>query len=90
MNIHMGVMDNPIAIMIGILSIVAIGVMIPTIAGLLENAQPDLPADSDWNATHNTGLPDFAENYETWMGLVVVLVIVIIAAVAIGYFRVMA
>lgn len=86
----MGVMDNPIAIMIGILSIVAIGVMIPTIAGLLENAQPDLPADSDWNSTANTDLPDFAENYETWMGLVVVLVIVIIAAVAIGYFRVMA
>lgn len=82
----MGIMDNPIQIMVGIISIVAIAVMIPTLAGLLENAQPDLPADSDWNATHNPDLPNIAENYGIWMALVLVLVIVIIMAVAINYF----
>ena len=57
------------------LALLIVGILFslaPTVGGSVEDAQPNLGAESSWNATHNTDLTEggdwFSEN-QTWVTL---------------------
>jgi len=83
--------ENPFGLMvaaaIGALILIAVFMFVPFVAGTIENAMPDLPADSDWNATHNTGLPDTDETWATLAGLLVLAAIVLVITIVIMYLK---
>ena len=56
---------------------------VPTIMSSVETAQPDLAADSDWNSSFNTDLPDVADTYSSLSSILVAVVIIIIVGIAI-------
>ena len=53
-------MNLIIAIAIGILTLIAVFSVIPVVGGSIDNAMPDVGADSDWNTTTNPDLPSGA------------------------------
>jgi len=66
-----GSMMSPvISIATGLLCFVVLEIFAPTIAGTIEDAQPTLGVDSDWNKTYNTDLPSGAEEWTTNAGQV--------------------
>jgi len=52
------------------LLLVVIGQIIPFIGTVMEDATPDMAADSEWNKTYNTDLPEVSD---TWGTLVTIL-----------------
>ena len=51
-------MNTIIGGFVGLLVVVAIVILGPTLAGSIEDARPALAADSEWNETHNTNMPN--------------------------------
>lgn len=74
-----------VGISITIIIVVAVFQFAPTIGGKIEESQPALGASSDWNATHNTNLPNAASYWEDWAGLIALVVTVALIAMALAY-----
>lgn len=83
-------MNTIIGGFIGLLVIVTIVIMAPTLAGSIEAAQPALGASSDWNATHNTNLPDGEDVWTQNVTIGAIVILVFFVALAIYYIRVIA
>jgi len=83
--------ENPFGLMvaagIGALILIAVFMFVPYVAGTIENSMPDLPADSDWNATANTDLPDAAETWATLANLLALAAIILVITIAIMYLK---
>lgn len=62
-----GPMNTIIAGFVGLLVVVAIVILGPTLAGSIEGATDnvDLGVESDWNATYNADLPSGADMWQT-------------------------
>jgi len=65
-----GIMAPVMSIATGLLVFVVLEIFAPTIAGTIEDAQPVLGADSDWNKSYNTDLPTGAETWTTKQGVI--------------------
>jgi hypothetical protein len=85
-----GPMNTIIGGFIGLLVIVAIVILGPTLAGSIEAAQPAMGATSDWNATHNTDLPNGVDLWTQNVTIGGVVILVFFIALAIYYIRVIA
>lgn len=85
-----GPMNTIIAGFVGLLVIVAIVILGPVLAGSIQNAVPAMPADSEWNASHNTDLPSGVDLWTTNVVLGGVVILVFFIALAIYYIRVIA
>ena len=83
-------MNTIIGGFVGLLVIVAIVILGPTLAGSIEGAVPALAADSDWNGTHNTDLPNGSTLWTTNVTIGGVVILVFFIALAIYYIRVIA
>ena len=83
-------MNTIIGGFVGLLVIVAIVILGPTLAGSIEDAQPALGATSDWNATHNTNMPNGSELWTQNVTIGGVVILVFFIALAIYYIRVIA
>lgn len=79
-----------LSIATGLLIFVILIIFAPTIAGSIENAQPDLAPTDDWNATYNTDLPTGAEQWTTNIQILGVVVLIISIAVAMYFLKGMA
>lgn len=77
-----------IAIAIGAVVLIAVMMFAPVIAGTIEESMPNLAADSQWNSSVNTDLPDTADTWTTISGLLVLCAIIIVISIAIYYIRV--
>lgn len=80
----LGIMGGLVVFTIGIVVLIAVTMFVPTIAGTIEDAQPALASDSDWNATHNTNLPNIASKYESISPLIWLAAIVAVIALVLG------
>ncbi len=85
-----GPMNTIIAGFIGLLVIVAVVILGPTLMGSIEEATPALAVDSNWNATYNTDLPDGSSMWTTNVTIGGVVILVFFIALAIYYIRVIA
>ena len=85
-----GMMAPVLSIATGLLIFVILIIFAPTIAGAIEDAQPDLAADSDWNKTYNTDLPSGAAVWTQNVQILGVVVLIISIAVAMYYLKGMA
>jgi hypothetical protein len=85
-----GPMNTIIGGFIGLLVIVAIVILGPTLAGSIEEAQPAMGASSDWNSTHNTDLPNGVDLWTQNVTIGGVVILVFFIALAIYYIRVIA
>lgn len=85
-----GPMNTIIAGFVGLLVIVAIVILGPVLAGSIQSAVPAMPADSDWNGTHNTDLPNGVDIWTTNVVLGGIVILVFFIALAIYYIRVIA
>ena len=79
-----------LSIATGLLVFVVLEIFAPTIAGTIEDAQPTLAADSDWNKTYNTDLPTGSEEWTTNVRILGVVILIISISVAMYYLRSMA
>lgn len=61
----------------GLVSLIVMFLIIPIIGGSLDGAV-DLPADSDWNETYNSDMPDVASQYATWVSIIGVAIVIVI------------
>jgi len=75
------------AIAIGTLILIAVFMFVPYVGGTIEGSMPDLDADSQWNATTNTNLPDGAETWTTIASLLTLAAVVIVISIVILYFK---
>ena len=80
----LGIMGGLVVFTIGVVVLIAVTMFVPTIAGTIQDAQPDLAADSDWNATHNTDLPNIADKYTQISPLIWLAAIVAVIALVLG------
>ena len=80
-----GPMAGVVAIMVGLIVVIAVMQFAPTIGGTIETATPALAVKSGWNGTYNTNLPNPATTYQNNVGLVTLLITVIIISVALAY-----
>ena len=85
-----GPMNTIIAGFIGLLVIVTIVILGPTLAGSIEAATPALAADSQWNSTYNTNMPDGSDMWEQNVAIGAIVILVFFIALAIYYVRVIA
>jgi hypothetical protein len=85
-----GMMAPVLSIATGLLVFVVLEIFAPTIAGTIEDAQPTLDADSDWNKTYNTDLPTGSEEWTTNVRILGVVILIISISVAMYYLRSMA
>src|SRR5512139_112612 len=85
-----GMMAPVLSIATGLLIFVILIIFAPTIAGSIEQAQPAMGASSDWNATHNTDLPNGVTTWTTNIQILGVVVLIISIAVAMYYLKGMA
>ena len=85
-----GPMNTIIGGFVGLLVIVAIVILGPTLAGSIEDAQPALDASSDWNGTHNTNMPNGSDLWTQNVTIGGVVILVFFIALAIYYIRVIA
>lgn len=76
-----------IAIAIGLITLIAVITVGPVVGGSIENAMPTLAADSSWNATYNTDLPDGADTWEQMVPLIVLAVLALVIGLVIMYFK---
>ena len=83
-----GGMAGPlIGVAVSLLVFVILEIFAPTIAGTIEEAQPDLAVTSDWNSTYNTDLPEASAVWQDNVGLGVLVILVFFIALAIYYIR---
>ena len=85
-----GMMAPVLSIATGLLIFVILEIFAPTIAGTIENGQPALATDSDWNKTHNTELPNGVDEWTTNIRILGVVILIISIAVAMYYLKGMA
>jgi hypothetical protein len=87
-----GPMNTIIAGFVGLLVVVAIIILGPTLAGSIEDATDniDLSPTSDWNSTHNTDLPSGSDVWSTNVTIGGIVILVFFIALAIYYIRVIA
>lgn len=85
-----GPMNTIIGGFVGLLVIVAIVILGPTLAGSIQQAQPALAADSDWNGTHNTALPNGTTIWTQNVTIGALVILVFFIALAIYYIRIVA
>ena len=85
-----GMMAPVLSIATGLLIFVILIIFAPTIAGSIEESQPDMDADSDWNSTHNTDLPSGVDTWTTNIQILGVVVLIISIAIAMYYLKGMA
>jgi hypothetical protein len=83
-------MTPVLSIATGLLVFVVLEIFAPTIAGTIEDAQPVMDADSDWNGTHNTDLPNGSNEWTTNVRILGVVILIISISVAMYYLRSMA
>lgn len=76
-----------IAIAIGLITLIAVITVGPVVGGSIENAMPTLAADSSWNDTYNTDLPDGADTWEQMVPLIVLAVLALVIGLVIMYFK---
>src|SRR5512138_2772615 len=82
-----GMMAPVLSIATGLLVFVVLEIFAPTIAGTIQNAQPALAVDSDWNETHNTNLPNGGDEWTNNIRILGVVILIISIAVAIYYLK---
>lgn len=85
-----GMMAPVLSIATGLLIFVILEIFAPTIAGAIEQAQPALAVDSDWNKTHNADLPNGVEEWTNNIRILGVVILIISIAVAMYYLKGMA
>jgi len=83
----LGPMAILVSIVTGIVVLIALYSFIPTIGGTIENAQPTLAADSNWNITNNADLPTGVDLWEDNAPLIGLVILAMLIAIAIAYFR---
>lgn len=74
-----------IMVMIGLVVVVAVMQFVPTLGGSIEQSQPALGVDSDWNNTHNAALPSGASMWTQNFQLVALLTTVILISITLAY-----
>jgi hypothetical protein len=77
-----GMMAPILSIATGLLIFVILIIFAPTIAGAVEDAQPAMAVDSDWNSTNNADLPTGAEIWTQNITILGVVVLIVSIAVA--------
>jgi hypothetical protein len=85
-----GMMAPVLSVATGLLIFVILIIFAPTIAGSIEQAQPAMAADSDWNKTNNADLPDGVTTWTTNIQILGVVVLIISIAIAMYYLKGMA
>lgn len=85
-----GMMAPIISIGTGLLIFVVLITFAPTIAGSISDAQPAMGANSDWNSTHNTNLPDGVQTWTTNIQILGVVILIICVSVGMYYLKNMA
>lgn len=85
-----GMIAPVLSIASGLLVFVVLEIFAPTIAGTIEQAQPAMPATSDWNATYNTDLPSGAQDWTTNIRILGVVILIICVSVGMYYLKGMA
>jgi ABC-type Na+ efflux pump permease subunit len=85
-----GMMAPVLSIATGLLIFVILIIFAPTIAGSIEEAQPAMEVDSDWNFSHNTDLPNGVQEWTTNIQILGVVILIISIAVAMYYLKGMA
>lgn len=85
-----GPMNTIIGGFIGLLVVVAIVILGPVLAGSIEGAVPAMAADSQWNDSVNTDLPDGAELWTQNVTIGSIVILVFFIALAIYYIRIIA
>ena len=79
-----------LSIATGLLIFVILIIFAPTIAGAIEDSQPTLGISSDWNATHNTDLPNGTSTWTQNIQILGVVCLIISISVSMYYLRSMA
>jgi hypothetical protein len=85
-----GMMAPVLSVATGLLIFVILIIFAPTIAGSIEQAQPAMSVDSEWNATVNADLPDGVSVWTTNVQILGVVVLIISIAIAMYYLKGMA
>jgi hypothetical protein len=85
-----GMMAPVLSVATGLLIFVILIIFAPTIAGSIEQAQPAMATDSEWNSTVNTDLPDGVSVWTTNVQILGVVVLIISIAIAMYYLKGMA
>lgn len=85
-----GMMAPVLSIATGLLIFVVLIIFAPTIAGSIEDAQPAMAVDSDWNHTYNPDLPSGIEEWQTNIQILGVVILLISIAIAMYYLKGMA
>jgi hypothetical protein len=85
-----GPMGMLVGAFIGLIVIVAVVILAPTIMGSIEQAQPAMPATSDWNSTHNAELPNGAAIWTDNVTFGAIVILIFFASMAIFYIRAIA
>jgi hypothetical protein len=85
-----GPMNTIIGAFVGLLVIVAIVILGPTLAGSIQAATPALGASSAWNSTYNTNMPTGSAMWTQNVTIGGVVILVFFIALAIYYIRVIA
>lgn len=89
----MGGMAAPlIGVAVNLLVFVILEIFAPTIAGVIQEGQPDLAADSEWNNTYRaeqgeTLIPTGADTWTMVVQIIGVVFLIIAVAIAIYYLK---
>lgn len=76
-----------ISIAIGLITLIAVITVGPVVGGSIENAMPELAADSGWNKTYNPDLPDGSDTWGQLVPLIILSVLALIIGLVIMYFK---
>lgn len=76
-----------IGVAISLLIFVILEIFAPTIAGTIEEGQPDLGVTSEWNKTYNTDLPTGADTWTTVVRIIGAVFLVIVVTIAFFYLK---
>lgn len=83
--------STPMAILattaIGALMYLIVTMFVPFVGGSVESAMPALDPTSDWNATHNTDLPQPAQTWTTLSGFLQIAAIFAVMALVFMFLR---
>lgn len=83
--------QTPMAILattaIGALMYLIVTMFVPFVGGTVETAMPALPADSEWNATHNTNLPSPSNTWVSISGFLTIAAIFAVMALVFMFLR---
>jgi len=72
---------------IGALMYLIVTMFVPFVGGSVEQAMPSLPADSEWNKTHNTNLPDASDTWVSINGFLTIAAIFAVMALVFMFLR---